>query len=240
MKHFDDLCYECKLCFIICPYTPPHEFAIDVPRLVLRAKAVNARQAEPGIASRFLADPDLLGGLGCAAAPLANATNQQPLARQVMQRALGIDPRAKLPRFTGQTFASWWAHRPPPATKGTNGKVALFYSCPVNYYQPQIGVAAVKTLERNGVEVIRPAELLWHAALDEGRIDFALGHMERNVERLARGRPRGLRDRGARATCGMMLRKEYANYLHTEDAQLVADHTRDLAEYLVRLIVRAS
>ena len=34
-----DLCWQCKLCFNHCPYTPPHRFDIDFPRLMLRAKA---------------------------------------------------------------------------------------------------------------------------------------------------------------------------------------------------------
>ena len=32
------LCWQCKLCFNHCPYTPPHEWNIDFPRLMLRAK----------------------------------------------------------------------------------------------------------------------------------------------------------------------------------------------------------
>src|SRR5262249_41012181 len=40
-----DLCYECKLCEVRCPYTPHdgHEFQLDFPRLILRAKAVRGR-----------------------------------------------------------------------------------------------------------------------------------------------------------------------------------------------------
>src|SRR5256885_4103500 len=32
VREFVDLCYNCKLCFIKCPYTPPHNFLIDIPR----------------------------------------------------------------------------------------------------------------------------------------------------------------------------------------------------------------
>ena len=35
-----DECYQCKLCYPKCPYVPPHEWALDFPRLMLRAKAV--------------------------------------------------------------------------------------------------------------------------------------------------------------------------------------------------------
>src|SRR2546428_831277 len=39
-----DLCFQCKLCYVKCPYTPPHPWDLDFPRLLLRAKAVRARQ----------------------------------------------------------------------------------------------------------------------------------------------------------------------------------------------------
>ncbi|MEZ5179922.1 MAG: hypothetical protein R2746_17015 [Acidimicrobiales bacterium] len=34
-------------------------------------------------------------------------------------------------------------------------------------------------------------------------------------------------------TCGFVLKHDYVDYLGTEDAQLVAEHTRDAAEHLV-------
>ena len=39
-----DLCFQCKLCHLNCPYTPPHQFAIDFPRLLLRWKAQRVRR----------------------------------------------------------------------------------------------------------------------------------------------------------------------------------------------------
>ncbi len=237
LKDVDDLCYECKLCFIVCPYTPPHEFMIDIPRLVLRAKAVQTRNNSPlGLGPRVLSDPDLIGPIGCASAPLANAATQQPIARQVMEETLGIHRQAFLPRFARQTFASWWARRQAPRSAGTNGKVALFYSCLVNYYQPEIGVAAVKTLERSGVEVICPPQRCCGMPhLDEGRLDAALGQMSYNVDGLAAAVAQGYDVVVPEPTCGMMLKKEYRDYLHTDAAVEVASHTYDLAEYLMRL-----
>src|SRR5260370_42571426 len=38
-----ELCYECKLCYPKCPYVPPHEFAVDFPNLLLRAKRSGGR-----------------------------------------------------------------------------------------------------------------------------------------------------------------------------------------------------
>ena len=106
----------------------------------------------------------------------------------------------------------------------------------MSYYQPQIGVAAVKTLERSGVEVVCPLQnCCAMPALDEGRLELALGHMRRNAEHLAAAVREGYEVVVPEPTCGMMLRKEYADYLDSDDARLVAEHTFDLAEYLVRL-----
>src|ERR1035437_9865060 len=52
-----ELCYGCKLCEIKCPYTPRdgHEFQLDFPRLILRAKAVNAKEDGVKLRERLLA-----------------------------------------------------------------------------------------------------------------------------------------------------------------------------------------
>ena len=42
-KKVVDLCYKCKLCYPKCPYVPPHEFAVDFPRLM--AAVENHRDA---------------------------------------------------------------------------------------------------------------------------------------------------------------------------------------------------
>jgi Fe-S oxidoreductase len=69
-----DLCYGCKLCEVKCPYTPRegHEFQLDFPRLMLRAKALRARERGIGLREKVLGNPDLLGKIGSLAPGLAN------------------------------------------------------------------------------------------------------------------------------------------------------------------------
>ena len=33
-EHVEKECYYCKLCYNHCPYSPPHDYAIDFPRLM--------------------------------------------------------------------------------------------------------------------------------------------------------------------------------------------------------------
>src|SRR5918994_5734576 len=67
-----DLCWQCKLCFNHCPYTPPHRWNIDFPRLMQRSKAARVRAEGVPFHDRALADPDRVGGVGSAFAPLSN------------------------------------------------------------------------------------------------------------------------------------------------------------------------
>ena len=47
-----DLCYECKLCYPKCPYVPPHEFAVDFPKLMLRAKMIRTNFPDAIVVAR--------------------------------------------------------------------------------------------------------------------------------------------------------------------------------------------
>ena len=60
------------LCFNHCPYTPPHRWEIDLPRLMLRARAAQVRQSGVSLQDRMLGNADLVGKLGTLAAPLSN------------------------------------------------------------------------------------------------------------------------------------------------------------------------
>ena len=54
-----DQCYLCDMCFQTkCPYVPPHEWAIDFPHLMLRAKAVQFRQHGANLTTVFIRPGD--------------------------------------------------------------------------------------------------------------------------------------------------------------------------------------
>ena len=48
-----DACTLCDMCFMTkCPYVPPHEFNLDFPHLMLRARAQEAKQGKIPFATR--------------------------------------------------------------------------------------------------------------------------------------------------------------------------------------------
>jgi len=59
-----DECYYCKLCYNHCPYTPPHQYALDFPRLMIAWKKHLAATRGVGWRDRLLIKTDVIGTLG--------------------------------------------------------------------------------------------------------------------------------------------------------------------------------
>src|SRR2546425_867971 len=85
-----DLCYQCKLCYNHCPYTPPHRWQVDFPRLMLRARAADARQNGVSLRDRLLGNTEWVGKLGSLTAPLSNWANELAVHRAFVQAVAGI------------------------------------------------------------------------------------------------------------------------------------------------------
>lgn len=244
-----DECFQCKLCYPNCPYTPPHEFALDFPRLLLRQKAHRVREKGVSLTKKLLRNPDFIGKVGSLMPPLMNFANRNALNRAIMEWTMGIDRHKLLPEFHWQTFPSWFAKHSPkvetplplkegadPAT-ATPLKVALFSTCLVNWNDPTAGKAAVEVLEHNGVEVAWPQRQMCCGMpfLDEGDVEAAKVNIQRNAEALLEYVKKGYEVVIPSPSCSLMIREEYPQILGTEDARLLAAHSHDLSDYLFKL-----
>jgi Fe-S oxidoreductase len=240
VKEVVDLCYQCKLCFNHCPYTPPHRWAVDFPRLMLRARAAETRRSGVTLQDRMLGNTDMIGKLGSLAAPLSNWMNELGVHRAFMQAVAGIHRARRLPKFHRPTFSSWFRSTAKPAAaeggKTAIRKVALFTTCTVEYNAPAIGRAAVRVLERNGVDVSVPEQRCCGMPyLDGGAVDECRALIRDNVRTLVAAVREGREIVSPGPTCSYMLKQEYPWLDGSEDARLVAASTRDLFEYLARL-----
>ena len=104
-----DQCYLCDMCFMTkCPYVPPHQFDLDFPHLMLRAKAVKFKKGETSFRDKLLSSTDMMGKL--ASIPVVvqtvNAVNKTSVTRKVMDSVLGIHQDRKLPEYTSRNFRS--------------------------------------------------------------------------------------------------------------------------------------
>ncbi|MFO1116129.1 MAG: heterodisulfide reductase-related iron-sulfur binding cluster [Beijerinckiaceae bacterium] len=154
-----DQCYLCDLCYMTkCPYVPPHEWNLDFPHLMLRAKAFRHKEGETKLRDKALTSTDLMGALANpVTAPIVNAANRNATLRRALQNGAGIAADAWLPEFTTKKLRKRLSVLPAD-TKGTpagrtTGKVALFATCFMNANEPQPGEDMVAVFEHNGIPV---------------------------------------------------------------------------------------
>jgi Fe-S oxidoreductase len=156
-----DHCYLCDLCYMTkCPYVPPHEWNVDFPHLMLRAKAVNFEKGTTRRRDKLMTNPDAIGKL--ASIPVVtqsvNAANRSKGFRKILDKSLGIDADALLPTFHSDTLRRRESgHKPleaePEPAGATRGKVALFTTCYGNFNEPQVGQDLISVFEHNGIPV---------------------------------------------------------------------------------------
>ncbi len=240
-----DRCFNCKLCYVNCPYVPgQHEWNLDFPRLMLRAKQVQhdtrRRRAVRAMATdQFLGRTDLVGKVATKASRVVNRTTQRPgsLSRTLMEKTVGIASQRVLPPYAKQRFSTWFARRAHLRFAKRQGRVALFPTCLVEYQNPDIGKDMVKVLERNGVECTLPAGQVCCGApwLHAGDVANFRKQAAKNVEVLAKAVRDGNDVVVPQPTCSYVLKQDYQDHVPGPDADLVAAHTYDVAEYLVRL-----
>lgn len=226
-----DLCYECKLCYNHCPYHPPHEWEIDFPKLMTRAKLVQAKEDGIPLAERMGMKQDLMGTCSCLAAPITNALWKNGAARALMEKVTGIDRRWIMPTYESTPLSKSLRGRSTAA--GTAGSVTLFSTCFVEYSDAETGRAALAVLEHNDVAV-EPAYPGCCGApfLHGGDLEGARDAAEKVVAALAPKVREGRKVVVTGPTCSFQLKQEIPALLATEDARLVGENTLDVFEYL--------
>lgn len=234
-----DLCWQCKLCYIKCPYTADekHEWLVDVPRLLAREKAQRARRNGVRMQDRVLGEPQIIGWLGAGVtAPVANFVQANRLVRKVAEKLVGISGEFPLPPAATRSFPRWLTHHDPLPGAGRNGTVAIFSTCMGDYNFPGVPANAVRVLEKNGWAVTRPEQTCCGMPnLDGGDVESARDKARRNVASLVREVEAGRKVLVVQPTCAYMLKKEYPELLRTPEALKVAASTLDVMEFLHEL-----
>jgi Fe-S oxidoreductase len=237
-----DQCYLCDLCYMTkCPYTPPHEWNLDFPHLMLRAKAIKFKKGEVHASEKFLASTDTHGSF--AGIPIVvqavNAVNRTKTARKLMDSALGVHPDAWMPELATQRFR--WSAEKSKSTVVTNGqrtpgKVAIFSTCYVNYNEPGIGHDLLKVLAHNDIPyvIVDKESCCGMPKLELGDLDSVAAQKEANMPVLAKYAREGYAILSAVPSCTLMFKQELPlMFPGCADTQAVKKAMFDPFEYLV-------
>jgi FAD/FMN-containing dehydrogenase/Fe-S oxidoreductase len=159
-------CLSCRACTTECPS--------NVNMTLLKAELSNARIRRDGLTmrERLISSVDLLGRIGCVMPRVANAILGSLFLRSLLSKTLGLAWQRLPPRYARYRFDHWFARHPHPSVS-TRGRVVLWDDTFVRYYEPHIGVAAVKVLEAAGFEVVLPTgrKCCGRPAFSQGNLD---------------------------------------------------------------------
>jgi glycerol-3-phosphate dehydrogenase subunit C len=237
-----EACTLCDMCFTNkCPYVPPHEFNLDFPHLMLRHRALEAVEGKVSVARKLLAKTDTVGTMGSMTAPLANWATKEgnPVTRPLMEKVLGVHQEAALPKYQSttlvrQTKDPLLLNEKAPAY---GGKAVLYATCYGNYNDPAIGLAARKVLAHNGIEteVVYPG-CCGMPLLEQGNIAAVAKAARHVAAHLRTWIDQGYEVIALVPSCALMLKSEWPLIVPDDDnVQILAQATRDIAEYLVNL-----
>ena len=155
-----DQCYMCDLCYMTkCPYVPPHEWNVDFPHLMLRAKAIKYKKGNIKIRDKVLTSTDNVGKFAGIpiVAPAINAINKFKPARKGLELVAGIHSKAWLPKFESNNLRKRLKNHENEITAEpvgkTKGKIALFATCYMNKNEPGPGEDFFKVFEHNNIAV---------------------------------------------------------------------------------------
>ena len=157
-------CYLCDLCYLTkCPYVPPHEWNVDFPHLMLRAKATGYRKGRAKLRDKVITGTDTVGRF--ASLPVVvnavNAANASPGLRKALEATAGISAGAPLPRYHRPTLRARLKDRSAAlhdarAAGPTRGRAVLFATCYINFNEPGIGEDLACVFEHNRIAVRLP------------------------------------------------------------------------------------
>lgn len=159
-KKVVDQCYLCDLCYMTkCPYVPPHEWNVDFPHLMLRAKAIYYKKGDAKLRDKVLTSTDTVGKIAGipVIAQTVNVVNNVGIARKALEVVTGIHSKAWLPKFESSTLRKRLKKHEtkivPEPVGNTKGKVALFATCFMNRNEPGPGEDFFKVYEHNNILV---------------------------------------------------------------------------------------
>jgi glycerol-3-phosphate dehydrogenase subunit C len=234
-----DACTLCDMCYMTkCPYVPPHEFDLDFPHLMLRARAVEHRKGETGFMDAQLAETDRNGKIGAAMSGVVNAVTKEGGAlRGAMQAVTGIDRHAYLPPFAPVPFTHKGSAIPAPNRQASafGRKVVLYASCYGEFNDQTPGEAAIKLLSHNGVALrIEHPMCCGMPKLENGDIAGVAANAAAIAAFFVPMIEDGYDVVPLTTSCALMLKLEWPLILPENDAvKKLAAATYDLSEFVV-------
>ena len=236
-----DACTLCDMCFMTkCPYVPPHEFNLDFPHLMLRYRTLQKKQNKLALIPSQLAKIDRNANIGITFSKFINWVSNvnKKFLRKILELILGIDQKVVLPVYNSETFTNYFKNNNNSIRlekPKKDRKVVIYSTCFVNFNKKDTGVAALKVLKKNGVEVQEAYPgCCGMPFLEQADLPKVVEQAKKVSKDLLKWVDNGYQVITLTASCGLMLKFEWPLLLpKNEDIIRLSKNTNDIDEYIV-------
>ena len=223
-----------------CPYVPPHDFDLDFPHLMLRYRTAQKKQGKLPKVPRQLAEIDRNSKIGVIFSGLLNwiSNTKNKFFRKILEIITGIDIRVQLPKYNSETFSNFFKrnnNKIDYTNNKSDRKVVLYSTCFVNFNKKNTGVAALKVLKKNGVEVQEAYPgCCGMPFLEQADLPKVVEQAKKISKDLLEWINKGYKVVTLTASCGLMLKFEWPLLLpENENIKKLSSNVMDIDEYVV-------
>ena len=236
-----DACTLCDMCFMTkCPYVPPHEFDLDFPHLMLRYRTAQKKLGKLKAVPKQLANIDRNAKIGVRFSRFVNWASdiKNKFIRKILEIVAGIDKRAQLPKYNSETFSNFFNNNKDKINFEVlqkNRKVVIYTTCFVNFNKKNTGVAALKVLKKNGVEVKEAYPgCCGMPFLEQADLTKVVEQAKKVSKDLLKWVDQGYKIITLTASCGLMLKFEWPLLMpKSQDIKRLSLNVMDVDEYIV-------
>lgn len=233
-KKVVDECYLCDLCYMTkCPYVPPHEWNVDFPHLMLRAKALQFKNGNVKRSHKVLTAPQKVGAIASipVITSIVNWSNNNPLIRKFTGKLLDIHEDAVIPKYNSKTLTKRFSDE----ANDSKFKVAIFGTCYGEYNDPDSVLDLIDVLRHNDVEVklVKKAQCCGMPKLELGDLDEVTSYANENIGPLKELVESGYKLMAPIPSCVLMFKSELPLIMSdNDDIRKISESFYDPFEYL--------
>ena len=160
------------------------------------------------------------------------------LFRKILELIAGIDIRVQLPKYNSETFSNFFKKNNKKLIfedKKSERKVVIYSTCFVNFNKKNTGVAALKVLKKNGVEVQEAYPgCCGMPFLEQADLPKVVEQAKKVSKDLLDWINKGYKVVTLTASCGLMLKFEWPLLLpNDETVKKLSENVMDIDEYVV-------
>jgi len=233
-KKVVDQCYLCDLCYMTkCPYVPPHEWNVDFPHLMLRAKAIQFKKGETKKSHKVLTSPKQVGSVASkpVISSIVNWSNSNKTIRKITENIMGVHVDAVVPKYHSKTLTKLFVED----NTVSKFKVAIFGTCYGEYNDPKSVIDLVDVLRHNNVEVklIKNTQCCGMPKMELGDLETVVEYANDNIITLKKLVDDGYKLIAPIPSCVLMFKNELSMIISdNEDIKLISQAFFDPFEYL--------